>query len=194
MLSQTSDRDARRGDLVVAAMCCAVMVVVINTTSIGMAIPEMSRAIRADQTQVQWIVDSYLLVLAALLLPAGALLDRYGRRRGVIAGLTLGGLAYLACGFAGSPTALIVARCVAGVGAALVLPGTLGGGLRLDGGLAGRGRLLCPRHDPRGPPPALAGGDPPAPLSRCHPGRRGRRFPCRRPTGRRPVVAPGPLT
>jgi EmrB/QacA subfamily drug resistance transporter len=96
------------------------------TTAAGTTLlPAIALDLRPSQTEVQWIGDSYPLVLAALLLPAGGLLDRFGRKRGLIAGLVVMALALAAGAFATSPGPLILARCLAGVGAALVFPATL---------------------------------------------------------------------
>src|SRR5581483_6930132 len=79
----------------------------------------------ASQSQQQWIVDAYALTLAALLLPAGALGDRYGRRGARVAGVGLCGGASALAAAASSPTQLIALRAVMGIGAALLMPGTL---------------------------------------------------------------------
>lgn len=79
----------------------------------------------ATQHQLTWIVDAYTLVMACLLLPSGALGDRYGRRGAMLIGLAIFGAASLAPIFIDTPTALIATRAVTGVGAAAVLPATL---------------------------------------------------------------------
>lgn len=111
--------------MVLAVMVLALMMVVSATSGLNIALPDLARSTGASQTQVQWIVDVYALVFAGLLLPAGALGDRYGRRGVLIAGLVTFGLAAGAAVFVSSPTALIGARAVMGVGAALVMPTTL---------------------------------------------------------------------
>jgi MFS family permease len=73
----------------------------------------------------QWVVDSYALFLAALLLVGGSLGDRFGRRRVFCWGVALFGLASIGCGLAGSISHLIIARAVQGVGGALLVPGSL---------------------------------------------------------------------
>src|SRR5262249_45710613 len=99
--------------------------VVAAMTSLNVALPDIARATGASTTQLQWIVDAYSLVFASLLLPAGALGDRLGRRRGPLAGLTI-----LSAG-AGLATqahhtgTLIAIRAVMGIGAALTMPTTL---------------------------------------------------------------------
>jgi EmrB/QacA subfamily drug resistance transporter len=91
----------------------------------NVAIPDLVRATGASQTQLEWIVDAYLLVFCVLLLPGGALGDRYGRRRALIAGLILFGGASAAAMAVSSADALIFLRGLIGLGAALVMPATL---------------------------------------------------------------------
>ncbi|MFI7680549.1 MFS transporter [Actinophytocola sp. NPDC049390] len=115
---------ARRGWTLVVS-CLAVALVMAGVASLTTALPELAAAIGASQTQATWIVDAYTLVLAGVLLPAGAVGDRLGRR-----GLLLAGLVVFAAGSAlpvvvDSPGGVIVCRAVAGLGAALVMPATL---------------------------------------------------------------------
>ncbi|WP_072815066.1 MFS transporter [Rhodococcus zopfii] len=109
--------------LVVA--CAAVALVVAAMASLNMALPDIAVDVGATQSQLTWIVDSYTLVLAAFLLPAGALGDRYGRRGVLVAGLAIVGVASALPLVLDSPTWIIVARGLAGLGAALVMPATL---------------------------------------------------------------------
>jgi EmrB/QacA subfamily drug resistance transporter len=92
---------------------------------LSVALPTMGRALGASQADQQWIVDGYTVALAALLLFAGALGDRFGRRRALLAGIALFGGASALSAFTHSSGALIGWRVVAGVGAALIMPGTL---------------------------------------------------------------------
>src|ERR1051326_4654720 len=123
MSQATTSRRSRR--LVLGVMVLALMMVVSATSGLNIALPDVARSTGASQTQVQWIVDVYALVFAGLLLPAGALGDRYGRKGVLLAGLVVFGGAAGAAVFVSSPTALIAARAVMGVGAALVMPTTL---------------------------------------------------------------------
>ena len=88
-------------------------------------LPDIALETAATQTQLTWIVDGYTLVLACLLLPAGAMGDRYGRRGALFVGLAIFAIASLAPTIFDSPPQIIVARAVAGVGAAFIMPATL---------------------------------------------------------------------
>lgn len=103
----------------------ALATVVSAVASLNVAIPSIARDIHATQTQLSWIIDAYALVFAALLLPGGAIGDRYGRRRALIAGLAIFGGGSLAAMFVTGPGWLIAMRAVLGLGAALVMPATL---------------------------------------------------------------------
>jgi EmrB/QacA subfamily drug resistance transporter len=111
--------------MVMAVVCLALGAVAAAMASLNVAIPGLVRSTHASQTQLEWIIDAYLLVFAVLLLPAGALGDRYGRRRALIAGLVVFGGASGAAMLASSPDALIFLRGLIGLGAAFVMPATL---------------------------------------------------------------------
>jgi MFS family permease len=114
-----------RPGAVTAVVCLALATVVAAMSSLNVALPEIARATHATQTQLAWIIDAYSLVFASLLLPAGAIGDRYGRRLALIAGLaTFGGASAVAM-TAHSAAELIGLRAVMGLGAALVMPATL---------------------------------------------------------------------
>lgn len=106
-------------------MCLSVIVVVGGMTSLTLALPDVGRHLMADQSELQWMVDGYVLVLAAFVLPCGALGDRFGRKWALLAGMMFLFGPLLWAVVASSPGELIAARCVSGVGAALVFPGTL---------------------------------------------------------------------
>ena len=97
----------------------------IDGTVVNVALPAIQSALKADAFQAQWVVESYALFLASLLLVGGALGDRFGRRRVFAIGVALFGLASAGCALAGSVHELIAARAVQGVGAALLVPGSL---------------------------------------------------------------------
>ena len=110
---------------VTAVVCLSLAAVVAAMASLNVALPSIARTTHASQTQLEWIIDAYSLVFAALLLPAGAIGDRYGRRRALIIGLAIFGLTSGAAIFVDSASVLIVLRGVIGMGAALVMPATL---------------------------------------------------------------------
>ena len=118
------DERKRRG-AVLRVMCLALMMVVGAVASLNVALPEIARSTGASQTQLQWIVAAYALAFAALLLPAGALGDRIGRKPVLAAGLGLFGLSSLAAIFLNGPGELIALRGAMGVGAAMIMPVTL---------------------------------------------------------------------
>jgi EmrB/QacA subfamily drug resistance transporter len=118
------DERKRRG-AVLRVMCLALMMVVAAVASLNMALPGIASDTGATQTQLTWIVAAYALAFAALLLPAGAIGDRFGRKPVLAAGLGIYGLASLAAIFVHGPSELIALRVAMGVGAAFVMPVTL---------------------------------------------------------------------
>jgi EmrB/QacA subfamily drug resistance transporter len=116
-------KDRRRA--VLAVVCLALALVMGMAVSLSVALPDLARDIGATQAQLQWIVNAYAVVFAGLLLPAGALGDRYGRKGVLLAGLVVFGAASAGAVFVESPGALISLRTVSGVGAAMVMPMTL---------------------------------------------------------------------
>jgi MFS family permease len=105
--------------------CFGVLLVIASMVALNTALPDMAIATSASQTQLTWIVDSYTLVLACLLLPAGALGDRYGRRGAMLVGLAIFAGASLVPAVLSDPLIIIVSRGLAGAGAALIMPATL---------------------------------------------------------------------
>ena len=97
----------------------------IDGTVVNVALPALQKSLNATVLDVQWVVESYALFLAALLLAGGSMGDRYGRRRIFCAGVALFGLASFGCGLAQSVSQLIVARAAQGVAGALLVPGSL---------------------------------------------------------------------
>lgn len=106
-------------------VCSGVALVIAAMAALNSALPAIALDTGASQGQLTWIIDSYTLTLAALLLPAGALGDRYGRRGVLLAGLGVIAAASLGPVWLDSPTWLITFRAVAGLGAAFVMPATL---------------------------------------------------------------------
>lgn len=105
--------------------CLGVLLVISSMVALNTALPDIGSSTSATQTELTWIVDSYTLALACLLLPAGALGDRYGRRGALLVGLAVFTLASLAAAIWSDPLQLIISRGVAGAGAAFVMPATL---------------------------------------------------------------------
>ncbi|MET0920464.1 MAG: MFS transporter, partial [Acidimicrobiia bacterium] len=101
------------------------LVIVLDNTILNVAIPTIVRDLSATNSQLQWMVDSYTLVFAGLLLTAGSLGDRYGRRGALQFGLVVFGLGSLASAFAASADQLIVTRAFMGIGGAFIMPATL---------------------------------------------------------------------
>jgi EmrB/QacA subfamily drug resistance transporter len=104
------------------AIAASVLVVGLDLTVLNLALPTMSVSLHASTSDLQWITDSYSLVLAALILPAGLLGDRYGRKRMLLVALVVFGAASLACAYMSSVGGLIAARAVLGIGAAAIFP------------------------------------------------------------------------
>jgi EmrB/QacA subfamily drug resistance transporter len=104
--------------------CAGVALVIASMIALNTALSDIASATSATQTQMAWVVDSYTLVLACLL-PAGAIGDRYGRRRALLVALAVFAVASFAPLIFDSPPQIIAARAVAGAGAAFVMPATL---------------------------------------------------------------------
>jgi EmrB/QacA subfamily drug resistance transporter len=114
----------RRGWTLFVA-CAGVSLVIASMVALNTALADIAVATAATQTQLTWIVDSYTLLLACLLLPAGAIGDRYGRRTALLVGLATFAVASFAPLILDSPVQIIAARALAGAGAAFVMPATL---------------------------------------------------------------------
>src|SRR5262244_2933922 len=103
-------------------LALAVLVMGLDLTVLNLALPTLAADLNASTSDLQWFVDAYTLVLAAVLLPAGLLGDRYGRKKVLLISLVLFGVASVACAYSGSAGALIAARALLGLGAAGILP------------------------------------------------------------------------
>jgi len=130
----------RRWTLV--AVCTTTFMLLLDITVVNVALPNIQRDLHASLTGLQWVVDAYALTLAALILTAGALADRYGRRLLFIVGVIVFTLSSLVCGLAWNIAVLDVARAVQGVGGAalfataLALIGAEYGGPDIGGAIA----------------------------------------------------------
>src|SRR6266705_2020660 len=105
-----------------SALSLSVLVVGLDLTVLNLALPTLADDLHASTGDLQWFIDAYSLVLAAALLPAGLLGDRFGRKKLLTGALILFGVASLACAYAGSAGELIAARAVLGLAAAVILP------------------------------------------------------------------------
>ncbi|GAA4593051.1 EmrB/QacA subfamily drug resistance transporter [Actinoplanes octamycinicus] len=118
------ERDPRRW-LILGVLCLSMLVVVVDNMVLNIAIPALIRDLGASTAEIQWIIDAYILVFAGLLLTAGALSDRHGRRRGLVIGLIVFGVASALATLCQTSGQLIAVRGLMGVGAAFLMPGTL---------------------------------------------------------------------
>lgn len=115
----------RRRWWILLVLTLSVFIVVLDDMVIVVALPAIQADLGASASQLQWILDSYLLVFAGLLLPAGSLGDRFGRRRALLVGLLTFGSGSLTSAYAPTVESLIISRAVMGVGAACIMPTTL---------------------------------------------------------------------
>ncbi len=113
------------GPWVLMATILASSMAFIDGTVVNVALPALQSALHASATDIQWVVESYALLLSSLLLLGGSLGDLYGRRKIFLFGVLLFAVGSSSCGFAPTITSLIVARGMQGVGAALLVPGSL---------------------------------------------------------------------
>src|SRR2546427_2526913 len=115
----------RARSTILASLLLAAFAINLDTTIVNVSLPTLVRELHASNSQLQWIVNAYSLVFAALLLAAGSLSDRLGRKGFLLGGLAVFGLASVAGGLTSTPGQLIVARCFMGLGAAMIFPSTL---------------------------------------------------------------------
>lgn len=116
---------AQRKTGALVAVVLGFFIVMLDTTIVNVALPDMAATLNTQVVTLQWVVDSYTLVFAALLLTAGAACDRLGARKVYIFGLITFGVLSIACALAPNGPALIIARALQGIGAAAVVPGSL---------------------------------------------------------------------
>ncbi len=108
-----------------AVLCLSLLVIGLDNTILNVALPTLQRDLDATSSQLQWIVDVYMLVFAGVLLTAGSLGDRFGRKRALTFGLLVFGLGSLGSALASTPELLIAMRALMGVGGAFIMPSTL---------------------------------------------------------------------
>ena len=113
------------GPILTAALCGGYFLVLLDVTVVNVALPSIGAGFGVHSPGLVWVVDAYTVPLASLLLAAGAIGDRLGHRKIVIAGFLGFGLASVVCAIAPAWPVLVAGRALQGVCAALVLPGTL---------------------------------------------------------------------
>jgi EmrB/QacA subfamily drug resistance transporter len=123
-MSPSTVPDPRRWWTLVV-LCGSLLIIGLDNTILNVALPTLDRDLDAGASQLQWIVDSYMLVFAAVLLMAGALGDRFGRKRALTFGLVVFGLGSGLSALAGSAEMLIATRALMGIGGAFIMPSTL---------------------------------------------------------------------
>ena len=121
---ETAESHPRRW-AILAVICASLMVVVIDVTVLHVAAPAISADLDPTALQLLWIIDVYPLIAAPLLITSGVLGDRLGRKKLLIAGMVVFGLASIAATFAPTAEALIAARALLGVGGAMIMPPTM---------------------------------------------------------------------
>ena len=122
---RAQERAYERRWWILVVLCFSLLVIVLDNTILNVAIPTIVRDLDATNSQLQWMVDAYTLVFAGLLLTAGSLGDRFGRRGALQVGLLLFGLGSLASAFASTSDQLIATRAFMGIGGAFIMPATL---------------------------------------------------------------------
>jgi len=106
-------------------LCVSLMVIGLDNTILNVALPTLARSLHASTSQLQWIVDTYTIVFAGLLLTAGSLGDRFGRYKALALGLLIFGTGSALSAFSGSANVLIATRAFMGIGGAFIMPATL---------------------------------------------------------------------
>ncbi|OLP04259.1 MFS transporter [Mycolicibacterium porcinum] len=122
MNTTVSSLSARRKAIILVSCCLSLLIVSMDATIVNVAIPSIRDDLAASPSQLQWIVDVYTLVLASLLLLAGATGDRFGRRRTFQLGLTIFAVASLLCSLAPNIETLIAARFLQAIGGSMLNP------------------------------------------------------------------------
>ncbi|MGW0810065.1 MFS transporter [Nonomuraea sp. NPDC002799] len=123
-MNSNTVRDPRRW-WILGVLCLSLLVLVVDNTVLNLAIPSLSEEIGATPSDIQWIIDAYVLAFAGLLLTSGSLSDKYGRRLFLIVGLVFFGGASLLALLVTEPWQLIGARALMGIGGAIMMPSTL---------------------------------------------------------------------
>ncbi len=122
---ETAVADPRQRRMILIAMCTALVAVIASVSGLNVAQQQLAVDLGATQSQLLWVINGYTIALAALLLPIGAIGDRFGRKPVLLGGLSLFAVANVLASIAGTPSQLIAFRVLAGVGAAMIMPVTL---------------------------------------------------------------------
>jgi DHA2 family multidrug resistance protein-like MFS transporter len=115
----------RRRWFLLGVMCLSLVMVVMSVAGLNVAIPSLQTDLESTAAELQWIIDAYALVFAAFLLPAGALGDRFGRKRALLFGLVVFAIGSIVGGLGTAAPQIILGRVINGIGAAFVMPATL---------------------------------------------------------------------
>jgi EmrB/QacA subfamily drug resistance transporter len=126
-LSQSNPTNAARRSpwVILTVLCASVFIIVVDGTIVNVALPTFVRELGATTSQLQWIVDAYVLVFAGLLMAAGSIGDRFGRKGTLMVGMAVFAATSTMAALASTPTQLIGWRAAMGIGAALIFPATL---------------------------------------------------------------------
>ena len=111
--------------MILGVLCMSLLIIVMDNTILNVAIPSLITELGATNSEVQWIIDSYVLVFAGLLLTTGSLSDRFGRKGALQLGIVLFGIGSAAAAMSSSANGLIFTRAFMGIGGALIMPATL---------------------------------------------------------------------
>jgi EmrB/QacA subfamily drug resistance transporter len=120
-----TSRSYRQRWWILGVMCLCLLIIIVDNSILNVALPTLQKDLNASNSQLQWIVDSYTLVFAGLLLTAGSLGDRFGRRGALILGLSVFGIFSFSSAMAHSATQLTFTRAAMGIGGAFIMPATL---------------------------------------------------------------------
>ena len=126
IITTRPDTETRRSPwAILTVLCASVFIIVVDGTIVNVALPTFVRELGATTSQLQWIVDAYVLVFAGLLMAAGSIGDRFGRKGTLMVGMAVFAATSIMAAMATTPTQLIGWRAAMGIGAALIFPATL---------------------------------------------------------------------
>lgn len=111
--------------IILGVLCLSLLIIVMDNTILNVAIPTLMSELGASNSEIQWIIDSYVLVFAGLLLTTGSLSDRFGRKGALQVGIVLFGIGSIAAAMSDTAIQLILTRAFMGIGGALIMPATL---------------------------------------------------------------------